>query len=33
MPEAVLSVGPMPEPVSRYHGPLSFAMSTPAAFQ
>ena len=32
MPEAVLSVGPMPEPVSRYQAPLSLAMSMPAAF-
>ena len=30
--DAVLSVGPMPEPVSRYHAPLALAMSTPATF-
>ena len=33
MPEAVFSVGPMPEPVSRYQGPFCLAMSMPAAFQ
>ena len=32
MPDAVFSVGPIPEPVSRYQGPLSFAMSMPASF-
>ena len=30
MAEAVLSAGPMPEPVSLYQGPLSFGMSMPA---
>ena len=33
MPAAVLSVGPMPEPVSRYQVPLAAAASTPAACQ
>ena len=31
MPAAVLSVGPMPEPVSRYQVPLAAATSTPAS--
>src|SRR2546422_564469 len=28
--EAVLSAGPIPDPVSRYHGPFDFSSATPA---
>ena len=31
--DAVLSAGPMPDPVSRYHAPFFASRSTPAAFQ
>ena len=30
---AVLSAGPMPDPVSRYQGPFCAGISTPADFQ